>query len=58
MNIFKNMFTAVSDEKWFASEEWEKGNRRVVLITKILMVEDVFEFAIEKQQQSNPNPLT
>lgn len=52
------MFTAVSDEKWFASEEWEKGNRRVVLITKILMVEDVFEFAIEKQQQSNPNPLT
>ena len=48
INIFKNMFTAISDGKWFAFEEWEKGNERLVLITKILMVEDVFEFAIEK----------
>lgn len=58
INIFKNMFTAISDGKWFAFEEWEKGNERLVLITKILMVEDVFEFAIEKWQQSNPNPPT
>lgn len=42
------MFTAISDMKWFAFEEWQKGNERVVLITKILMVEDVFEFAIDK----------
>ena len=53
--IFKNMFTAISDMKWFAFEEWQKGNERVVLITKILMVEDVFEFAIDKWQQRNPN---
>lgn len=42
------MFTAISDTEWFAFEEWQEGNERVVLITKILMVEDVFEFAIDK----------
>lgn len=52
------MFTAISDGKWFAFEELRKGNERVVLITKILMGEDVFEFAIEKRQQSNLNPPT